>query len=157
MFHAGSEKEFVKWYHLAFFVKAQDYLMEGRAPGIVNGKGVMLPVRNQIEAYKLAKIEMRKALDRLNPIREMIDPMTGKVDITGRRQYRFFQWLSRNEFTALQRANPNASEKLLWKKAIEKSKLAQELIKTSNEYNYKIRNLKLNWGKHSEGLVIDRL
>ena len=66
MFHAGSEKEFTKWYVLSMFAKAQDYYMEGRAPGIV--QGTMLPVRSRREALKLAKSEMKKALEAGQPI-----------------------------------------------------------------------------------------
>ena len=152
MFHAGSEKEFAKWYALAFFSKANDYMMEGRAPGVV--PGTTLAIRNQREAFKLAHSEMKKALDRLNPIREMFD-VNGKI--SSRRQYRYFQWLARNEYTALKEANPNISNKKIWDKAFKKSDKVQDLIKLANTYEYKKREFKKNFPKYYKEMNIERL
>ena len=153
MFHAGSEKEFTKWYVLSLFSKAQDYYMEGRAPGIIPGE--ILPVRSRGEALKLAKVEIKRALDRMNPVKEIFDPKTGKISKI--REINFYKWLVRDEYAALKKKNPKASEKALWEKALENSDAYQDLKKASNTYNFKRRNFRKNFKENIKDYNIEQL
>ena len=155
MFHGGTEKEFAKWYVLSLFSKASDLYLEGRAPGTIPGK--VKGVRNANDAFKEAHSIMEASLERLNPFREIINPKTGKVDIKGVRAYRYKQWLARNDFEALKKANPTASEKVLWEKAFKISKNVKELEKLQATYYHKMRQFKKNFPKYYKDMNVELL
>lgn len=154
MFHGGTEKEFARWYVLSLFSKASDLYLEGRAPG---SPGKVKGVRNANEAFKEAHSIMEAALERLNPVREIINPKTGKIDVKGIRVYRYKQWLARKDYIALKKANPKASEKALWEKAFKISKNVKDMEKLQATYQHKMRQFKKNFPKYYKDMNVDIL
>ena len=147
MFHLGTEKQMAKWYILSLFSKANDYLHEGRAPGVVEGQ--IIPIRTEAEAFKQAYGDMKRSLTNLNPVREIVDPKTGKIDISGRRQYAYFKYLAGKEYLAMLRTDKgkqllrkSGGEKKLWQLAFKKSDAVQRLLKAEETYKSRLKLLK---------------
>ena len=95
---------------------------------------------------------MRQSVDLMNPIREIINPKTGKVDVSGKRRFRFLQYLAKNEYTILRQSTEGQklikklgkknADKRLWQMAFKKSKAIEKLEKAEEIYKYRRRQLK---------------
>lgn len=156
-FHLGTEKEMARWYVLSLFSKAGEYLHEGRAPGIIEGKTI--PIRNDAQAFKQAQSDMKKTLTDFSPIKEIINPENGKIDISGKRQFAYLQYLANKEYTALKNSKEGRSilkksggNKKLWKIAFKKSKSVQELLKAQKTYEARVKSFKKNFKKYYKEL-----
>ena len=157
VFHLGTEKEMARWYVLSLFSKAGDYLHEGRAPGIIEGE--IVPIRNSREAFKQAQSDMKRSLTDFSPIKEIIDPKTGKLDISGKRQLAYLKYIAANEYTALKNSKEgrqllkkSGGKKALWNLAFKKSKAVQELLSAQKTYNARVESFKKNFKKHYKQL-----
>ena len=162
MFHLGTEKQMAKWYILSLFSKANDYLHEGRAPGVVEGQ--IIPIRTEAEAFKQAYGDMKRSLTNLNPVREIVDPVTGKIDISGRRQYAYFKYLAGKEYLAMSRTDKgqqllrkSGGEKKLWQLAFKKSDAVQRLLKAEKTYKSRLKLLKEVMPKYLDEFNVKRM